>query len=201
MERLVVEGRADTLAVNGRIEARGDKAENSGVAGLPPFVESDGAGGGGAGGSILLRFVTNADCDAVAGVGGNGGDTSVVGLGVWGPGGGGGGGRVLFQAATIDPNCQIDVGPGSGGNNGGQGSTGGGQGGTQPVPSGCSCSPPFCASTTNCADPTPACDTTSGQCKPCSGPFGSGVPLACPVKDEPVCMTTGDCQPCIGQVC
>jgi MYXO-CTERM domain-containing protein len=24
------------------------------------------------------------------------------------------------------------------------------------------------------------------------------VPLACPVKDEPVCMTTGDCQPCNG---
>lgn len=194
----VVYIRGNTLTGKGKIQANGDKAENAGILDLPTGVESDGAGGGGAGGSIVLRFVTNADCDGIAGAGGNGGDTAVVGLGIWGPGGGGGGGRVLFQAAAIDPSCKIDVSPGGSGNNGAGGATGGGDGATQPAPSGCSCAPPFCAAATPCADPKPACDTTSGECKACGGPFGSGLPLACPTEDEPVCMTSGDCQPCNG---
>lgn len=190
--------RGNALAGKGRIEANGDRAENSGILNLPLGIESDGAGGGGAGGSIVLRFVTSADCEAVAGRGGNGGDTAVVGLGVWGPGGGGGGGRVLFQAGTIDPGCAIDVSPGQPGNGGSGGAGGGGAGATQPTPSGCSCAPPFCATPTNCADPQPVCDTLSGTCKPCGGAYGSGLPLACDVANEPVCMTTGDCQPCNG---
>jgi len=113
-------------------------------------------------------------------------------------GGGGGGGRVLYQAASKAANCDIIVTPGNPGNNGGGGSQPGGAGTTQPPPTGGFCFDPAPGSPNPCADPTPVCDTVTGECKKCSGPFGGGSSLACKVSVEPVCMTDGSCQACNG---
>jgi hypothetical protein len=93
--------RARALEITGTIQAQGASALN---------VADDGAGGGGAGGSISLRIVEGATCNnPVAAGGGNGGNTrlNVITSGVHGPGGGGGGGRVLLQAARSS--CVIEV--------------------------------------------------------------------------------------------
>ncbi|MDC0711385.1 hemagglutinin [Stigmatella sp. ncwal1] len=60
----------------------------------------DGAGGGGAGGAIVLRAVNGLVCDVVEARGGNGGDVrdTTVALG---PGGGGGGGVVFLQGSSV----------------------------------------------------------------------------------------------------
>jgi MYXO-CTERM domain-containing protein len=59
---------------------------------------NSGAHGGGAGGSVYLRFSQLANCFVLS-QGGRGGDTSLS-AGFIGPGGGGGGGRLLLQSET-----------------------------------------------------------------------------------------------------
>jgi len=191
----VVFVRARAIAGAGAIRANGEAAANAGILG----VESDGAGGGGAGGSILLRAVDTIACGSAQTRGGKGGDTAVVGLGTFGPGGGGSGGRVLLQGKATAA-CPVDVAPGApgaAGIGGERGATAGGNGETQPGPPGT-----FCFSnpeaSPQCADPTPVCDVAIGACQKCSGPFGGGSPLACPVAVEPVCAADGSCNPCDG---
>ncbi|SEU16517.1 adventurous gliding motility protein AgmC [Stigmatella erecta] len=79
--------RAGGLAGNGSLLADGFLASN---------VTADGASGGGAGGSIHLRFTGNADCNysRVHAYGGNGGNANNPS----GPGGGGAGGQIVFQS-------------------------------------------------------------------------------------------------------
>ncbi len=190
--------RANALTGKGTLEAKGDTAQNSGILGLPPFVESDGAGGGGAGGSIFLRLIEGADCSGVQGVGGDGGSTGVIGQTILGPGGGGGGGRVLLQAGSVTDTCKVDVTPGKPGDGGNGGSGGGTQGGSEKPPSGGFCFSNDPGSTT-CADPKPVCDLTDGACKACEGPFGGGD-LGCPSAGEPVCLASGACVPCDGDL-
>jgi hypothetical protein len=190
--------RGGSMTGNGRLQANGGNGEDSGIIGLPTGVASEGSGGGGAGGTIVVRLTGELDCDSIGSPGGNGGDAQVVGLGIFGSGGGGGGGRVLYQAATKAANCNIVVTPGNPGNNGAGGSQPGSPGATQPPPTGGFCFDPQPGSPNPCADPTPVCDTTTGECKKCSGPFGSSASGACKVAVEPVCMTDGSCQPCNG---
>jgi len=191
--------RAKALAGPGKITANGGTAENAGIFNL----ESDGAGGGGAGGSILVRIVGDADCGGLAAVGGNGGDTAVVGVGFWGPGGGGGGGRTLIQAGTVSATCTTNVGAGAPGKSGitPRGATTGASGVSEPSPGGryCFSNPPVAADA-QCSDPQPVCETTSGVCKKCAGPFGDSNPLACPVANEPVCSSAGACLACNGDL-
>ncbi|MCW5816192.1 MAG: hypothetical protein KIT84_34665 [Labilithrix sp.] len=194
----VVYVRGASMGGAGRIQANGGDGENSGIAGLPPGLTSEGSGGGGAGGTVVVRLAGTLDCDQLATPGGDGGSAQVLGLPVFGAGGGGGGGRVFFQATTKTPNCDIVVTPGNPGNGGQGGSQGGGPGGTQPPPAGGLCLPTTATATGTCVDPTPICDPVSGDCQPCSGPFGGGSPRACPVEVEPVCMTDGSCVPCNG---
>ncbi len=82
--------RANQLTGTGSIFANG---ESAGVA------ANDASSGGGAGGTLYLRFATSASCGGASmgargGIGGNSGLIQV------GPGGGGGGGRILFQSAS-----------------------------------------------------------------------------------------------------
>jgi hypothetical protein len=82
--------RANQLAGTGSIFANG---ESAGVA------ANDASSGGGAGGTLYLRFATSVTCGGASmgargGIGGNSGLVQV------GPGGGGGGGRILFQSAS-----------------------------------------------------------------------------------------------------
>jgi hypothetical protein len=67
-----------------------------------------GASGGGAGGSVYLRFAEGAECGEVSAQGGKGGASSARALAYSGPGGGGGGGRVLFHAEGPEF-CPISV--------------------------------------------------------------------------------------------
>lgn len=191
--------RAGSLAGSGKIESNGDVAQNSGILGLPPFVESDGAGGGGAGGSIFVRLVGGADCTGVNGKGGNGGNTDVLGLSLLGAGGGGGGGRVLFQASTVTAACVIDTSAGTAGNKGNGGSQAGDPGTAETPPPG-----GFCFDNggvvQQCADPIPVCDVPTGTCQKCSGPYGGGTGHACPAANEPVCEPSGACVPCNGDL-
>ncbi|MBN9163498.1 MAG: hypothetical protein BGO98_16585 [Myxococcales bacterium 68-20] len=190
--------RGGSMSGNGKLEANGGNGENSGLIGLPTGVASEGSGGGGAGGTVVVRLTGTLDCDSIGSPGGDGGNAQVLGLGIFGSGGGGGGGRVLYQAASKAANCDIIVTPGNPGNNGGGGSQPGGAGTTQPPPTGGFCFDPAPGSPNPCADPTPVCDTVTGECKKCSGPFGGGSSLACKVSVEPVCMTDGSCQACNG---
>ncbi len=194
----VVYIRGASMTGNGRVQANGGNGENSGLVGLPTGVASEGSGGGGAGGTVVVRLTGNLDCDAIESPGGDGGSAQVVGLGIFGAGGGGGGGRVLFQAATKSATCDVNVSPGNPGNNGQGGSQPGNPGATQPPPQGGFCYDPAPGSPNPCADPLPVCDTVTGECKKCSGPFGGGSPQACKVNVEPVCMADGSCQPCNG---
>lgn len=91
----------------GRISADGED-------GWPTVPVADGAGGGGAGGTIDLRFD---DGDAFIGDvfarGGNGADTLQGGGGQrYGPGGGGGGG-IVRRTASFNSNAGVDVDNGS----------------------------------------------------------------------------------------
>lgn len=100
--------RAVTVNGNGnRIEARGNNA---------PFASGDGAGGAGAGGSIIFladKINSTINLDARGGKGGNSNKGSGY---AFGPGGGGGGGRTLSPnisgiASTVkggDPGINID---------------------------------------------------------------------------------------------
>ncbi len=189
----VVYIRGGSMAGTGKVEATGGNGEDSGLANLPAGVASQGSGGGGAGGTIVVRLAGALDCDSLASAGGNGGSAQVAGIPVFGAGGGGGGGRVFFQSTSKTAGCDVIVTPGTPGNNGQGGSQGGSPGGTQPAN-------PFCFDNTpgQCADPISVCDIPSGECKKCSGPFGGGTPLACPVNVEPVCLTDGSCVPCDG---
>lgn len=194
----VVYVRGASMTGNGKLQANGGNGEDSGIAGLPTGIASEGSGGGGAGGTVVVRLTGNLDCDAIESPGGNGGSAQVLGAGIFGAGGGGGGGRVLFQAATKSANCDINVNPGNPGNNGQGGSQPGNPGATQPPPQGGFCYDPALGSPNPCADPRPVCDTTTGECNACSGPFGGGTPHACKVAVEPVCMADGSCVPCNG---
>lgn len=194
----VVYIRGGSMSGDGRLQANGGDGEDSGIVGLPTGVASEGSGGGGAGGTVVVRLTGALDCDSIGSPGGNGGNAQVLGVGIFGAGGGGGGGRVLFQAASKSADCDVVVTPGNPGNNGQGGSQPGAPGETQPPPTGGFCFDPEPNSPNPCADPTPVCDTTTGECKRCSGPFGGGSPLACKVSVEPVCMADGSCQPCNG---
>lgn len=101
----IIWARAARYAGNGSILANG--ATREGLS--PPF--NDGEGGGGAGGSIVLRFSERTTCPAsVAARGGNGGNTQTN----HGPGGGGGGGSVLVQVGASEQ-CAADTSGGIGG--------------------------------------------------------------------------------------
>ena len=76
--------RAGSLAGAGFVRANGATAANG---------RSDGAGGGGAGGAILVNLVAEAVCGGMSADGGRGGDVGGLAIDV-GAGGGGGGGRV-----------------------------------------------------------------------------------------------------------
>lgn len=180
----------------GKLQANGGDGESSGIANLPAGVASQGSGGGGAGGTIVVRLTGTLDCDALATAGGNGGSAEVAGLPVFGAGGGGGGGRVFFQAATKGAGCDIVVTPGSPGNGGQGGSQAGNPGGSTPGSGFCFDNTPGAPGA--CADGSPVCDVTTGQCNKCDGPFSSATPHACGVNVKPVCLTTGACVPCDG---
>lgn len=188
--------RARSLAGTGRITANGEAAANAALLAL----ESDGAGGGGAGGSILIRLVENATCGGLDANGGKGGDSQQIGLGIFGPGGGGAGGRVLIQSKSSAA-CPVTVTPGAAGSAGGttRGATAGVVGESEPLPApgGNYC---FSNATNDpqCANPSPVCDTVTGFCNGCSGPFGGGTPRACQVAVQPVCSPNGSCAPCNG---
>ncbi|WP_415841755.1 adventurous gliding motility protein AgmC, partial [Myxococcus xanthus] len=96
--------RAQSLS-GGMLDASGD----AGVA-----SNEDGAGGGGAGGTIHARFLHATPCGASNFLdvrGGAGGATTHGGEGLRGPGGGGGGGRVLFQSRNT-ATCAVNVASG-----------------------------------------------------------------------------------------
>lgn len=99
----VIFARAGTLAVSGTITANGATTLET---------DHDGAGGGGAGGTIAL-FVTNAaSCTGHLGAkGADGGSTTMSNVG---PGGGGGGGHARLAAASAT-GCSFDVSSGVGG--------------------------------------------------------------------------------------
>lgn len=189
--------RAKSVLGAGVITANGEDAQNTGITVLN---ESDGAGGGGAGGNILIRAVGNVTCSAAQTKGGKGGDTTVVGIGAWGAGGGGGGGRVLIQAKSA-MGCAVNVAAGPGGQSGVANQSGavGTAGQTQPGPAG-----PFCfsnpATDLQCANPSPICDTTTGTCTGCTSPFGGNPPRPCTVATAPVCSPNGSCSPCDGDL-
>ncbi len=64
----------------------------------------DGAGGGGAGGTLVLQTLGSLDCGLADVRGGNGGDTTdAAGGGLNGPGAGGGGGRIVLQGSGSCP--------------------------------------------------------------------------------------------------
>ncbi len=185
--------RAQALAGAGMIRANGQAAANAQLVG----VESDGAGGGGAGGSVLIRLVTTANCGTIEAKGGAGGESHVVGLSVFGPGGGGSGGRVLLQAAA-GGTCPIVLTAGAAGTSGGlsRGATPGADGRNEPLPTPggnyCYSNP---VADPQCPGP---CNTATGFCHPCAGPFGGSEEPACAVSVEPVCMADGSCAPCNG---
>jgi hypothetical protein len=78
----------------------------------------DGAGGGGAGGTISLFAVESIACGGVRAVGGSGGSNRGIGSGgTDGPGGGGGGGRVRIEAPSRGE-CMADVSGGAAGTGG-----------------------------------------------------------------------------------
>jgi MYXO-CTERM domain-containing protein len=192
----VVFFRADALAGGGTIQANGEAAENAELVNL----QSDGAGGGGAGGSVLIRVVRTATCGALEVKGGKGGDSHVVGLSAFGPGGGGAGGRALLQAET-GAACPVAADPGAPGQSGGipRGAAAGeaGEGEPLPAPGGNYCySNP--ATDPQCTGARPVCNTETGFCLGCTGPFSGGSPRACPGAVEPVCMNDGSCLPCNG---
>jgi PKD repeat protein len=75
-----------------------------------PLAEGDGAGGGGAGGSIFLQYDNLLSAPSLSVRGGNGGDTDNPSDRCFGPGGGGSGGRIGLDdptAFTIDLNGGI----------------------------------------------------------------------------------------------
>lgn len=188
--------RARAVAGGGTFTANGQTADNATP--ISP-VESDGAGGGGAGGNILIRAVDTVACQVASTNGGNGGDTQVVGLGPFGAGGGGGGGRVLIQAKA-GGNCTVSVLPGAGGQSGITQGTGGaagvgGEPSTAPPGNFCFDNPP---NDPQCANPDPVCDTTTGACGKCTGPFGGGPPRPCNIAVMPVCAAAGTCNACDG---
>jgi hypothetical protein len=79
--------RAGELRGAGYVRANGFSAGNA---------TSDGAGGGGAGGTLALRFRGGARCAGLEANGAQGGNVSIA----VGPGGGGGGGRILLQSTS-----------------------------------------------------------------------------------------------------
>ncbi|WP_240359172.1 adventurous gliding motility protein AgmC [Pyxidicoccus trucidator] len=87
--------RAASLAGAGAVTADGVAGENARGLG------NDAAGGGGAGGTLYMRFTGNLTCSAntVSARGGNGGSTTFA--TPHGTGGGGGGGRILVQGAAV----------------------------------------------------------------------------------------------------
>lgn len=192
----VVFMRAASLAGNGRISADGAPASESGLVGLPPVLVGDGAGGGGAGGTLVLRFTGAVDCDALQGSGGDGANATAVGLPIFGGGGGGGAGRVLFQRASATQSCTVETDPGDSGNGGAGGSNPGSNGPTDPNPN----PGPFCTGDAGCPPSAPICDVASGVCKSCNGAFGSGSSTACLTATTPVCLDTGSCAACAGDL-
>ncbi|WPB79306.1 Ig-like domain-containing protein [Archangium violaceum] len=82
--------RADNVVGKGLIAARGEPGHDSGM---------EGAGGGGAGGSISVRVAGALQCASLDAVGGHGGRNG--GRGTLAAGGGGGGGQVLYQATWV----------------------------------------------------------------------------------------------------
>jgi MYXO-CTERM domain-containing protein len=92
--------RARQLLSSGNITATGSLGASS--------TKDNGAGGGGAGGSIHLSFVEPSTCGMLSVAGGKGGTTSATNMG---PGGGGGGGRIWLQAPDAGACAQtINIG-------------------------------------------------------------------------------------------
>ncbi len=157
--------RGQSLVGNGKISARGGDVS-------PPSGGMDGQGGGGAGGSVYLRFIGHADCAVVDVSGGNGGSSTGRGVG---PGGGGAGGRALLQA-TPGGTCTINVGCGLAGTQADSNAVGGvNYGATPDVATAGFCQgvtetplrTGYCTRNTDCATPTPICDTQDGVCVQC----------------------------------
>ncbi|OJT25163.1 hypothetical protein BO221_12375 [Archangium sp. Cb G35] len=82
--------RANQLAGTGAISANGEPVS---------VATNDASSGGGAGGTLHLRFAAAVSCGgtSVGARGGTGGNSGLIQVG---PGGGGGGGRILFQSAS-----------------------------------------------------------------------------------------------------
>ncbi|MCY1073847.1 adventurous gliding motility protein AgmC [Archangium lansingense] len=110
--------RANQLTGTGSISSGGESVS---------VAASDASSGGGAGGTLYLRFATSAACNAnsVSARGGIGGNSGLVQVG---PGGGGGGGRILFQSAS--GTCNIGLSNVNGAAAGTQQDTGAPGGGT-----------------------------------------------------------------------
>lgn len=81
---------------------------------IPNFI-GDGAGGGGAGGSILLSIGTYNSSIGVQANGGDGGDQNTTYGSCFGPGGGGGVGVVWFSQAALPGNVSVFTTPGAAG--------------------------------------------------------------------------------------
>jgi hypothetical protein len=119
----VVYVRGGTLTGTGTFSANGAV----GTAGNNSGTPYDGAGGGGAGGSVVLRFVNGAACTSATATGGTGGANGTSGGFSWTPGGGGGGGAVYVQGSTVACTRTVTGGArGTGGSN--NGATAGGNG-------------------------------------------------------------------------
>jgi gliding motility-associated-like protein len=87
-------GNGDTIKANGGHCVDKNATKATGTIG-------DGQGGGGAGGTILIRSNAYSSPTYVEAKGGNGG--SVYAQAIHGPGGGGGGGAILFSGPAINP--------------------------------------------------------------------------------------------------
>ncbi|EPX56913.1 Large repetitive protein [Cystobacter fuscus DSM 2262] len=91
------------IFIRARILEGGDGTILANGASGPTTTGNSGAFGGGAGGTVYLRFAQLANCNVLS-QGGRGGDTSLS-TAFIGPGGGGGGGRLLMQSQT--GTCEI----------------------------------------------------------------------------------------------
>jgi MYXO-CTERM domain-containing protein len=148
--------RALQLSGAGSISASGTAASNAGaVFGAP--------GGGGAGGTVVLRFSGAAACGP-AGLnvrGGSGGNANHDGGGTCGAGGGGGGGRIFAQ--QTGGGCSNHVDHGTHGTSGHDG-TDGANGAVTASPPGAFGTK--CAGNGDCFGATPIC--ASPNCRACS---------------------------------